>query len=296
MDLRLVFKIPDSELTINGLIQGLKEGSPEIYGAILSTLMKALEERFIEQMLQQAPGRYHRQGHQSKPRKLKSSLGTVSYRFAQLRDQQEGRSLIPLAEALSIPAYDHYLEETMEPSLGLSIHVSYRRATREVKKPEQLPLVKRLKSIPAMNLTKSQLEQLRPEDRPQVEEIAHRTQQGFKNLLNALDPEKYPKARTYIQNLIHPVTTFFSWWLNRGEVIPLNTNAIETAFSQVCNRIKKVGKRWSDKGLLNWLKVAFYKIFKPERWPSLWPNQENQLPKIELVSVKASCFWSGGIT
>jgi len=438
MDLRLVFKIPDYGLTINGLIQGLKESSSKIHEAILSTLMKALEERFIEQMLQQAPGRYHRQGHQSKPRKLKSSLGTVSYRFAQLRDQQEGRTLRPLAEALSIPAYDHYLEETMEPSLGLSIHVSYRRATSEVKriqglsmshttvhgrlqefaqhhcpfgemksipfrflivdgtkvhlqgpsgqdlgqaqmrwalasqessgpfepvgfwidtdwaqirkeleerldyekidilfsdggpgieanllrpgmdhqrcqwhgkrdfsyilyadgakKPEQLPLVKKLKSIPAMNLTKSQLEQLRPEDRPQVEEIAHRTQQGFKDLLNALDPEKYPKARTYIQNLIHPVTTFFSWWLNRGEVIPLNTNAIETAFSQVCNRIKKVGKRWSDKGLLNWLKVAFYKIFKPERWPSLWPNQENQLPKIELVSVRALCFWSEGIT
>jgi transposase-like protein len=37
-------------------------------------------------------------------------------------------------EALSIPAYDHYLEETMEPPLGLSIHLSYRRATSEVQR------------------------------------------------------------------------------------------------------------------------------------------------------------------
>ncbi len=93
-----------------------------------------------------------------------------------------------------------------------------------------------------------------------------------------------------------PVTTFLSWLLNKGEVIPLNTNAIETPFSQVCNRIKKVGKRWSEKGLLNWLKVAFYKIFEPERWSSLWLNHGKQLPKIELVSINASCFWSGGIT
>jgi len=438
MDLRLVFNIPDSGLTINGLIQGLKEGSSEINGAILSALMKALEERVIEQKLKQDPERYKRNGHQSKPRKLRCSLGIISYRFAQLMDPQEGRTFAPLVEALSIPAYDHYLEETMEPSIGLSVHVSYRRATSEVeriqgqsmshttvhsrlqefaqhhcpfgemktipfrflivdgtkvhlqgpsgkdlgqaemrwalaslgpsspfepvgfwintdwgeirkqleerldyekieilfsdggpgieenlrragmdhqrcqwhgkrdfpyllyadgaKKPEQSPLIEKLKSIAGLNLTKLQLEQLRPEDRPFVEQIANKTQQGFQDLLNALDPEKYPKARAYIQNLIHPVTTFLTWWLNKGEVIPLNTNAIESAFSQVCNRIKKVGKRWSEKGLLNWLKIAFYKIFKPKLWSPLWSNNEKEFPKIKLISVQASCYWSGGIT
>ncbi len=438
MDLRLVFKIPDSGLTINGLIQGLKEGSSEIHGAILSTLMKALEDRVIKQQLQQEPGRYQRHGHQSKPRTLQSSLGEIAYRFAQLWDRKENRTILPLSKALSIPPYDHYLEESMEPSIGLSVHVSYRRATSEVqriqgqsmshttvhsrlqafakhhcpfeemrtipfrflivdgtkvhlqgpwgqdlgqaqmrwalasldpssrfepvgfwintdwaeirkdleerldydkieilfsdggpgieenllrtgmdhqrcqwhgkrdfsyllyadgaKKPEQRPLIEKLKSIPAMHLTKLQLEQLRPEDRPFFEQIAHKTQQGFQDLLNALDPQKYPKARTYIQNLIEPVTTFLTWWLNKGEVIPLNTNAIESAFSQVCNRIKKVGRRWSEQGLLNWLKVAFYKIFKPELWAPLWSNNEKQFPKIKLISAQASCYWSGGIT
>ncbi len=134
MDLRLVFKIPDAGLTINGLIQGLKEGSSKIHGTILSALMKALEDKLIEQSLKQDPGRYQRNGYQSKPRKLKCSLGTISYRFAQIRDQREARTLRPLVEALSIPAYDHYLEETMEPPLGLSIHLSYRRATSEVQR------------------------------------------------------------------------------------------------------------------------------------------------------------------
>ncbi len=39
VDLRLVFKIPKSGLRINGLIQGLKEGSPKIHETILTTLM-----------------------------------------------------------------------------------------------------------------------------------------------------------------------------------------------------------------------------------------------------------------
>lgn len=134
MDLRLVFKIPDSGLTINRLIQGLKEGSSEIHGALLSTLMKALEDRLIEQRLKQEPGGYQRHGHQSKPRKLRCSLGTIPYRFAQLGDRQEGRTIVPLVEAPFDPPYDHYLEETREPSLGLSVHLSYRRATSEVER------------------------------------------------------------------------------------------------------------------------------------------------------------------
>ena len=48
MDLHLVFKIPESDLTINGLVQGLKESCLEIHVTILSTLMQALEERIIE--------------------------------------------------------------------------------------------------------------------------------------------------------------------------------------------------------------------------------------------------------
>lgn len=63
----------------------------QIHGAILGNLMKAL----------------------------------IVYRVAQLRDQHSGRSLMPLAEALAIPAYDHYLKEPLEPGIGLSVQVSY---------------------------------------------------------------------------------------------------------------------------------------------------------------------------
>jgi hypothetical protein len=437
MDLRLVFKIPDSGLRINGLIRGLKESSSEIHETILTTLMKALEKRAMERLLQKDPERYGRNGHQSKSRHLKCSLGTISYRFAQVVDRRKGRSFTPLAEALSIPAYEHYLEDALEPPIGLSIHVSFRRATSEIeriqgqcmshttvhsrlqkfahehnpfgdlkgipfefllvdgtkvhlqgpsgkdlgkvemrwalaslgsesrfepvgfwidtdwaqirkdlqrrlnykklkilfsdggpgiqenllrkgmdhqrclwhgkrefpyllyadgaKKVKQAPFLDQLQSIPIMNLSKSQMERLRPEDRPLVEQISKQTQQGFQALLEALSPEKYPRARAYIENLIQPVTTFLSWWLKKGEIIPLNTNAIESAFSHVCNRIKRVGRRWSEKGLLNWLQVVFYKIFRPDLWNLQWQGKK-RFPKIKLISVQAACYWSSAIT
>ncbi len=437
MDLCLVFEIPDSGLTINGLIGGLKQAVGQIDGKILETLMQALEERLIEGMVHGDPERYRRNGTQSKPRLLKSTLGTISYRFAQLRDRHSGRSLTPLVEALAIPAYDHYLEEALEPGIGLAVHVSYRRARSEVerigglsmshttvhrrlqelatshdpfgvmkdrafrflladgtkvhlqgpagkdlgqvemrwamassgspsgfepvgfwldtewaeirkelesrldyqklevlfcdggpgieenllhpgmkpqrcewhakrdfpyllyadgfKKAEQKPLIDKLQAIPVMNVTQTKLEALRAEDRAVVEQIVEKTQQGFEQLLQALDPQRYPHTRTYIENLIEPVTTFLHWWLEKGELIPFTTNAIENAFSRVNNRIKRVGRRWSEKGLLNWLKVTFYKIFKPELWTTLW-NTERDLARIKLISLEISWRWSEAIT
>jgi hypothetical protein len=440
IDLRLKFRIPDTHLTINSLIYGMKKSSQDINTTIITTVMRALEEDLIEAMMHHNPGRYKRNGYQRRARTLKSSLGTIRFRFAQLIDTQENEkhTRTPLIDFLAIPRYIRYLEESIEPAIGLSVHTSYRRSTSEVeriqgttvshttihkrlqqlatthcpfgtmketpfrfllvdgtkvhlqgpsgkdlgkaemrwalasrgphkrfepigfwintswaqiyrelqqrlnyqkikvlfsdggpgieenllqegmqhqrcqlhgkrdfpyllyadgaKKAEQTPLVEKLKAIPAMYLTQSQLEPIRQDDRHLVEALAEQTQKGFEELLTVLDPTKYPKARAYIGNLIEPVTTFLRWWLDRKEFIPLTTNAIETAFSQVSNRIKKVGRRWSEHGLLNWLKITFYKIFKPEAWSSIWLDNKQPLPLMKLVSIQTSYSWSVSIT
>jgi hypothetical protein len=50
-------------------------------------------------------------------------------------------------------------------------------------------------------------------------------------MLAFLKPEKYPRARVYIEDLFCNIATFFPWWLEKETWIPLNTNAIESAFS-----------------------------------------------------------------
>jgi len=140
----------------------------------------------------------------------------------------------------------------------------------KLKKPQQRELKDKLRSIPAMNFTCSRLEELTPEDLPKVKELAERTKQGFKELIEALPEEKYPAARTYIENLSRSAATFFDVWFANKVWIPLNTNAVESAFSQVKNRIWAVGKRWSEPGLMNWLKVVVNKIFFPLNWNPLW--------------------------
>jgi len=42
----------------------------------------------------------------------------------------------------------------------------------------------------------------------------------------------------------------------------MTTNAIESALSRIVSRVKHVGRRWSDEGLINWMMIAFRKIYK----------------------------------
>ncbi len=113
-----------------------------------------------------------------------------------------------------------------------------------LKKTEQLPLLEKINSIPAMHFTKSQLEQLFQEDRPLIEQIAQKTQQRISGLIGYPGSQEVSKGQSlYCERHEKPVTTFLAWWLHKGEIISLNTNAIGSAFSQVCTRIKKVGKR-----------------------------------------------------
>jgi len=140
----------------------------------------------------------------------------------------------------------------------------------KVKKAQQQPFKDKLKSIPAMNLKRSELEKLTPENFPKVKELAEKTKQGFQELIDALPEDEYPKARKYIENLSQGVTAFFDMWFANNAWIHLNTNAIESAFSQVKNRIWAIGKRWSDTGLMNWLKVVAKKVFYPSSWNQLW--------------------------
>lgn len=160
-----------------------------------------------------------------------------------------------------------------------------------LKKTQQEPFKDLLKAIPAFGLTDPRLEQIDSQDYSQVKKLAQQTRQGFEDLLKTLNAKKYPKAHTYLDNLYQHTMTFFDYFLEKKKWIPLTTNAIESAFSRVTNRIKHVGKRWSDQGLLNWLMLALRKIFKPKLWPKLWSQFLKVNQKMQLSTLTVAYRW-----
>ena len=136
-----------------------------------------------------------------------------------------------------------------------------------------------------------EIENISEDDKSKVHQLCQRTEDDFDQLIEILDPEKYPKARAYIQNLSKSVSTFFHWWLEKNEWIPFTSNIIENRFSQIKNRIKRIGRRWSDQGLLKWLMVVVKKIFTPLDWDYLWKQFLEINREINLLSMNVSYRW-----
>ena len=160
------------------------------------------------------------------------------------------------------------------------------------KKKKQEPFKKLMAALPVFQLNKARLEKLSPQDKEAVEKMANQSRQGLEEIIKILNPDKYPKARSYLLNLKEDLFTFFDVWLKTGEWIPLTTNALESGFSQVKNRLWSIGKRWTEKGVLNWLKISLLKIFKPQLWEELWGKYLKINPAFQLVSLEVAWQWS----
>lgn len=159
------------------------------------------------------------------------------------------------------------------------------------KKEEQQPFHQLVKGILLFSLTKELLEEVLPPEKELIVALVEEIKRGFDKLIKALDPEKYPKARTYIENFSRNALLVFEYWLEGKGWIPLTTNVIESAFSRIVNRVKHIGRRWSDEGLINWLMIAFRKIYKPALWTELWEKYLNIHKQLRFSQLRVSYAW-----
>jgi hypothetical protein len=140
-------------------------------------------------------------------------------------------------------------------------------------------------------LTKGILEEVLPPEKEVVVELVKEIKRGFQKLIDAFDPEKYPKARTYIENFSKNALLGFDYWLEGKGWILLTTNAIEGAFSRIVNRVKRIGRWWSEQGLVNWLMIALRKIYKPKLWDKLWEQYLSIHQQLRLTKMKVTYAW-----
>lgn len=130
----LSYKIPKNDLTLNGILHGLKEDQNMLMRSIVKTILNALEEKTVEEYKSAQPERYYRNDRLPRARKLITSFGPIRYRLAQLYDRQTKKVFPPLVEKLSILPYKQYQREALEAAVGQVIHLSYRLGEKEVRR------------------------------------------------------------------------------------------------------------------------------------------------------------------
>jgi len=78
-----------------------------------------------------------------------------------------------------------------------------------VKKVEQIPLREKPTAIPVFQFNKEKLEEVSPENLLKVKALAEKAEQRFKEMIDHLNPKRYLRARSYVENLSRNVATFF---------------------------------------------------------------------------------------
>ena len=161
------------------------------------------------------------------------------------------------------------------------------------RKAEQKEFMAAFDAIPLTGLRKKDVENLRVEDGEQLTALRQKTLHSFCDLHFFLQSKGYHKAAVYVSNLAKPFVSFIDHLLETGKIIPTTSNIIEGKISLFKNRIKAIGKRWSEPGLLRWLAIAVKKLLPEFNWNTLWDNiTGNPLPveiKLALVTTKPSC-------
>ena len=162
-----------------------------------------------------------------------------------------------------------------------------------VKKAQQREIMEAFSAIPFVGWHKKELETLRQEDAQTLSGLRQKTLQSFCDLYFFLQSKGYHNAATYLSNLAQPFVTLISHLLDTGKIAPATSNVIEGKISLFKNRIKSIGKRWSETGLLRWLAIAVRKLLPEFKWESFWDTLTgNPLPveiKLALVSTKSGC-------
>jgi transposase-like protein len=435
LEIKLVinFKVPENGLTLNGIFHGLGEDNSHLMNHVIKAILRAFEDKAIEEIKSHDPGRYVRNGRQPRARKFITSFGPVRYRLAQVHDKRRGKIFCPLMKKLEVIPHKRYQREALEAVVGQAIHLSYRLASKEVariqghapskttvhryvqqlaqthgqwpvyknrpfrflmvdgtkvrlqgprgeslgkknmrwalasegvgkrfepvgfwvdkswksiredlvkrlayeklevlfsdgepgieenlldegmrqqrctwhgkrdffvllfhdglKKKEQEPLRELLDSIPLFWLNKNILEDVHPPEKELVVELVEEIKKSFQRLIDALDPQRYPKTRTYMENFSKRVLVVFDYWLEGKGWIPLTTNAIESALSRIVNRVKRTGRRWSEEGLMNWLMLALRKIYQPQLWDKLWEQYLEGHKCLTLCKIRTTYAW-----
>jgi len=129
----LAYKVPEKGLTLNGILRGLEEYKNILMQSMVKAILHALEEKAVEEQITREPGRYILYCRRKRGRMFRTSFGPVRYQLAQIYDKK-GTVYCPLLRKLDVTPYKQYQEESLEAAVGQAIHLSYRLASKEVRR------------------------------------------------------------------------------------------------------------------------------------------------------------------
>lgn len=96
--------------------------------SLFTAVLQAIEARTRTELVARFPGRFRDKGRQAQPRQWQLPFGRVRFALAKLWDPVARRTVYPLKEAMEVPKYVRWCEETLVPGYRLAVLQSFRQS------------------------------------------------------------------------------------------------------------------------------------------------------------------------
>lgn len=130
IDLELKLSIPDKELNVNSIVFLLKKSMGHIAFKILDALLYGIEVRVISGLQENWSGRYVCNGDGRNWRQFRAASVSVCPALS----SAGAENALPLEKGFRGFSYRRILEESIEPAVGLAVHLSYRGSGKEIER------------------------------------------------------------------------------------------------------------------------------------------------------------------
>ncbi|OAQ20609.1 ISH6 family transposase [Thermosulfurimonas dismutans] len=157
---------------------------------------------------------------------------------------------------------------------------------------ENRDLVDLLSEIPLFRLKTKD----RPGIREKVEGILEESRRLWEELLEVFDREVYPRAHSYLKRLGENLFIFLEYFLEKGEWIPNVSNMAENVIGRIKLRVRRIGKRWSERGLIALFRAMARRIFGVESWEAFEERLLGAGIRPKLVALEVKYHWRWPIT
>ncbi len=96
----------------------------------------------------------------------------------------------------------------------------------------------------------------------------------------------------YLTGLVEDSLAYLRYLLQTGKKLLLSSNRLESIWSRVVLRIKRIGRRWSPQGALRMLAATLVYVLHPGRYRELEAQlRGDKLPHVSLVITSLRPEW-----
>lgn len=160
-------------------------------------------------------------------------------------------------------------------------------------KADREPIEAAFARIPGLQLCQAELARLAAEDKATLQELLDASERTFRTLKRKLPAAEFPHTRRYVLGLIEDGLAYLRHLLATGQTIPLSTNRLESVWSRVLLRLKRIGRRWSPIGGLHMLAACLVYALHPQRYAEVEAALRGErLPQLSVLITSLETVWA----